>query len=80
MGSVREHVCETALPARCVLLAECTVQVTHGRAHVLAWRIPRIARFVFFLCASDVMAARVGWSPAGGSKSLPDGSVHVGEA
>ena len=24
------------------------------------------------------MAARVGWSPAGGSNSLPDGSVRVG--
>ena len=32
----------------------------------------------FFLCAGDVMAARVGWNPAGGSKSLPDGSVHKG--
>ena len=24
------------------------------------------------------MAARVGWNPAGGSNSLPDGSVHEG--
>ena len=46
---------------------------------MLAWRIPRIARFVFFLCASDVMAAcTCGSNPAGGSNSLPDGSVHVG--
>ena len=44
---------------------------------MLAWRIPRIARF-FFLCAGDVMAARVVRDPAGGSESLPDGSVHVG--
>ena len=26
----------------------------------------------------DVMAARVGRNPAGGSKSLPDGAVHEG--
>ena len=33
----------------------------------------------FFLCASDVMAAcTCGSGPAGGSNSLPDGSVHVG--
>ena len=33
----------------------------------------------FFYCASDVMAAcTCGSSPAGGSNSLPDGSVHVG--
>ena len=39
---------------------------------------PRIARF-FFLCAGDVMAAcTCGWGPAGGSNSLPDGSVHRG--
>ena len=30
MGSVREHVWDPVWPARCVLLAECTVQVTHG--------------------------------------------------
>ena len=33
------------------------MQVTHGSARVLAWGAPRIARFVFFLCAIDVMAA-----------------------
>ena len=32
MGSVREHVWDPVWPARCVLLAECTVQVTHGSA------------------------------------------------
>ena len=35
----------------------------------------------FFLCAGDVMAAcTCGWSPAGGSNSLPDGSVHEGRS
>ena len=33
----------------------------------------------FFLCAGDVMAAcTCGSNPAGGSNSLPDGSVRVG--
>ena len=32
----------------------------------------------FFLCAGDVMAARVVRNTAGGSNSLPDGSVHEG--
>ena len=46
---------------------------------MLAWRIPRIARFVFFYAwVTSWLPARVGWSPAGGSNSLPDGSVHVG--
>ena len=35
----------------------------------------------FFLCAGDVMAAcTCGSGPAGGSESLPDGSVHVGRS
>ena len=40
---------------------------------------PLGSRGLFFLCAGDVMAACMwGWSPAGGSNSLPDGSVHEG--
>ena len=35
-------------------------------------------RGLFFYCTGDVMAARVVRGPAGGSNSLPDGSVHVG--
>ena len=37
------------------------------------------SRGLFFLCAGDVMAAcTCGSGPAGGSNSLPDGSVHEG--
>ena len=48
---------------------------------MLAWRIPRIARFFFFFLYARVtswLPARVVRGPAGGSKSLPDGSVRVG--
>ena len=57
------------------------MQVTHGRAHVLAWRAPQIARFVFFFNArvTSWLPARVR-GPAGGSNSLPEGSVHVGRS
>ena len=59
MGSLREHVCETLRDLRGVLCsqgARCRLQT--GGAHVLAWRAPRIARFVFFY-------ARVtSWLPA----------------
>ena len=49
---------------------------------MLTWRIPRIARFVFFLCAGDVMAARVvrirqeGVNPCRMVPSIRD-EVHV---
>ena len=48
MGSVREHVWDPVWPARCVLLAECTVQVAHGGTCARVENPPRIARFVFF--------------------------------
>ena len=48
MGSLRGHVCETLRDLRGVF---CSQSARHrlraGRAHVLAWRTPRIARFVF---------------------------------
>ena len=49
---------------------------------MLAWRIPRIARFVFFFNArvTSWLPARVVRGPAGGSNSLPDGSVRVGRS
>ena len=50
MGSLREHVCGTRRDLRgvfCSQNARCRLRT--GGAHVLAWRIPRIARFVFFL-------------------------------
>ena len=49
MGSVREHVCETLRDLRgvfCSQDARCRLRT--GRAHVLTWRIPRIAGFFFF--------------------------------
>ena len=49
MGSLREHVCETLRDLRGVLCSQgARCRLRKGRAHVLAWRIPRIARFVFF--------------------------------
>ena len=59
MGSVREHVCETRRDLRgvfCLQDARCRLR-TEG-AHVLAWRTPRIARFVFFY------AQVTSWLPA----------------
>ena len=65
--------------ARCVLLAECTVQVTHGSPCA---RVENPSdREVFFFFNARVtswLPARVVRDPAGGSNSLPDGSVHVG--
>ena len=49
MGSVREHVCKTLRDlcgVFCSQNARCRLRM--GGAHVLAWRTPRIARFVFF--------------------------------
>ena len=49
MGSLREHVCETRRDLHgvfCSQSARCRLRT--GGAHVLAWRTPRIARFVFF--------------------------------
>ena len=49
MGSVREHVCETRRDLHGVLCSQgARCRLWTGRAHVLAWRTPRIARFVFF--------------------------------
>ena len=60
MGSLRGHVCETLRDLRGVFCSQnAQRRLRTGRAHVLAWRTPRIAKFVFFLCAGDVMAARV---------------------
>ena len=59
MGSLREHVCKTLRDLRGVFCSQSARRrLRTSRAHVLAWRTPRIARF-FFLCAGDVMAARV---------------------
>ena len=48
MGSLREHVCET-LRDLCGVFCSQNAQrrLWTGRAHVRAWRTPRIARFVF---------------------------------
>ena len=81
MGSLRGHVCETLRDLRGVLCSQgARCRLRTGRARVLAWRTPRIARFVLFFYArvTSWLPARVVGSPAGGSNSLPDGSVHVG--
>ena len=60
MGSLREHVCEIRRDLRGVFCSQnAQRRLRTGGAHVLAWRIPRIARCFFFLCAGDVMAAHV---------------------
>ena len=52
MGSLREHVCETRRDLRGVFcLQNAQRRLRTSRAHVLAWRIPRIARFVCFFNA-----------------------------
>ena len=82
MGSLRGHVCETLRGLRGVFCSQnARRRLRTGRAHVLAWRTPRIARF-FFLCAGDVMAARVvgirqeGVNPCRMVPSMRD-EVHV---
>ena len=58
MGSVREHVCDPVWPARCVLFAGCTVQVTDRQSTCARVENPSDREVCFFfLCASDVMAA-----------------------
>ena len=48
-GSLRGHVCETLRGLRGVFCSQSARRrLRAGRAHVLAWRSPRIARFVFF--------------------------------
>ena len=56
------------------------MQVTDGRGTCARVESPSDREVCFFfLCAGDVMAAcTCVRSPAGGSNSLPDGSVHVG--
>ena len=66
-----------------VTCAVCSVRRVHGAGygreeHMCSRGEPLGLRGLFFLCAGDVMAARVGWDPTGGSNSLPDGSVHKG--
>ena len=62
----------------------CSVRRMHsagyGRAeHMCSRGEPLGLRGLFvFLCAGDVMAARVVRNLAGGSKALPDGAVHEG--
>ena len=52
MGSLREHVCETRRDLRGVFCSQnAQRRLRTSRAHVLAWRTPRIARFVFFFYA-----------------------------
>ena len=49
MGSLREHVCGTRRDLHGVLCSQgARCRLRTGRAHVLAWRAPRIARFFFF--------------------------------
>ena len=49
MGSLREHVCETLRDLRGVFCSQSARRrLRTDRAHVLAWRTPRIARFFFF--------------------------------
>ena len=56
------------------------MQVTDGRGTCArVENPPRIARFVFFYArVTSWLPARVVRGPAGGSNSLPDGSVHEG--
>ena len=54
------------------------MQVTDEQSTGARVENPSDCEVFFFLCAGDVMAARVVRDPAGGSKSLPDGSVHEG--
>ena len=55
------------------------MQVTDGKSTCARVENPSDREVCFFLCAGDVMAARVVRGPAGGSNSLPDGSVHKGQ-
>ena len=59
----------------------CSVRRVHGAGygraeHMCSCGEPLGLRGLFLQCAGDVMAARVGRNPAGGSESLPDGAVH----
>ena len=54
------------------------MQVTDEQSTCARVESPSDCEVCFFLCAGDVMAARVVRDPAGGSESLPDGSVHEG--
>ena len=83
MGSLREHVCETRRDLRgvfCQQNARCRLRT--GRAHVLAWRIPRIARFFFYARVTSWLPARVvgirqeGVNPCRMVPSIRD-EVHV---
>ena len=48
MGSLHGHVCETLRGLRGVFCSQSARRrLRTGRAHVLVWRTPRIARFVF---------------------------------
>ena len=77
-GSLREHVCETLRGLRGVFCSQSARRrFRTGRAHVLAWRTPRIARF-FFLMRRWRHGCSGSRNPAGGSNSLPDGAVHEG--
>ena len=85
MGSLREHVCEKLRDLRGVLCSQgARCRLRTGRAHVLAWRTPRIARFVFFFYArvTSWLPARVvgirqeGVNPCRMVPSMRD-EVHV---
>ena len=79
MGSLRGHVVwNSTWPARCVLFAECTAQVTDEQSTFVRVENPSDCEACFCDAQGDVMAARVGRNPAGGSESLPDGAVHEG--
>ena len=63
----------------------CSVRRMHGAGYGRAGHVCSrgeslgLRGFFFFLCAGDVMAAcTCVRGPAGGSNSLPEGSVHVG--
>ena len=67
-----------------VTCAVCSVSRVHGAGyeraeHMCSRGEPLGLRgLFFFLCAGDVMACTCGWNPAGGSKALPDGTIHEG--
>ena len=67
MGSVREHVWDPVWPARCVLLAECTVQVTHGGTCARVENPSEREVCFFYARVTSWLPARVVRDPAGGS-------------
>ena len=76
--STRTGVRNFTWPARCVLFAECTAQVTDGQSTCARVENPSDCEVCFCDAQGDVMAAREVGIRQEGSKSLPDGAVHEG--